>query len=133
GYTFRQIERELGVDQFDTDPDLGVVKAILKELKKAGAHRDGSEKLTTALGLKRRHGLGAQRLKSRSTLGQVVQHSIASGLDRILAFEYQLRADPIDPPTRAIHQTRVATRRLRSDLKTFKPLLDPVWLAPPPA
>jgi CHAD domain-containing protein len=129
GYTFRQIELEFGVDQIDTDPDLSVVKAILKELKKAGAHRDGSEKLTTALGLTRRHDLGAQRLKSKSTLGQVVQHSIASGLDRILAFEYQLRADPIDPPARAIHQTRVATRRLRSDLKTFKPLLDPVWLA----
>jgi len=30
-----------------------------------------------------------------------VEHSIASGLDRILEFEYQLRADPTDPPARA--------------------------------
>jgi CHAD domain-containing protein len=129
GYTFRQIELEFGVDQVESDPDLRVVKAVLKELKKAGARRDRTEKLTTALGLKRRHDLGAKGLKSKSTVGQVVQHSIASGLDRILAFEYQLRADPIDPPARAIHQTRVATRRLRSDLKTFTLLLDPVWLA----
>jgi CHAD domain-containing protein len=28
-----------------------------------------------------------------------------------------------------VHQTRVATRRLRSDLKTFAAVLDPVWLS----
>jgi CHAD domain-containing protein len=129
GFAFRQIELEFGVDQIETEPDVVVVKTILKKLRKAGAHLDGAEKLTTALGLGDRPGIGAQRLKGKSTIGHVVQHSIASGLDRILDFEYQLRADPTDPPARAIHQTRVATRRLRSDLKTFKPLLDPVWLA----
>jgi CHAD domain-containing protein len=128
GFAFRQIELEFGVDQIETEPDLFVVKTILKKLRKAGAHPDGAEKLTTALGLGNRPGHGAKRLKGKSTVGQVVEHSIASGLDRILEFEYQLRADPTDPPARAIHQTRVATRRLRSDLKTFRLLLDPVWL-----
>jgi CHAD domain-containing protein len=35
--------------------------------------------------------------------------------------------DPLDPPVRAVHQARVACRRLRSDLKTYGPLFDPVW------
>ena len=35
---------------------------------------------------------------------------------------------PEDPPVDAVHQARVATRRLRSDLKTFSAFLDPVWL-----
>jgi CHAD domain-containing protein len=129
GFTFRQIELEFGVGQIATEPDQSVVKAILKELRRAGAHPDGAEKLTIALGLQHRNGHGAQRLKAKSTIGQVVQGSLANGLDRILEFEYLLRTDPTDPPARAVHQTRVATRRLRSDLKTFKPLLDPVWLA----
>jgi CHAD domain-containing protein len=30
----------------------------------------------------------------------------------------------------AVHQMRVAARRLRSDLRTFAPLLDPAWCAP---
>ena len=29
-----------------------------------------------------------------------------------------------------VHQARVATRRLRSDLRTFGPLLDPTWVEP---
>ena len=34
----------------------------------------------------------------------------------------------LDDDPEGVHQARVATRRLRSDLHTFAPLLDPVWV-----
>ncbi len=65
-------------------------------------------------------------LSSRSTIGAVVEASIGHGLDRLVAHDLAVRTDG-DP--RGVHQARVATRRLRSDLKTFRRLLDPVWVA----
>lgn len=58
--------------------------------------------------------------------GQAVRAAIADGLKRLLASERSRAPDaaPADPET--THQMRVATRRLRSDLRTFGPLLDPV-------
>jgi CHAD domain-containing protein len=55
------------------------------------------------------------------SIREVVRFAIVSGLERMVQN---------DPPARigsdpeAIHQVRVATRRLRSDLKTLEPLLD---------
>jgi CHAD domain-containing protein len=55
----------------------------------------------------------------------VVRDALDASVQRLLA------ADPIarvgnDPE--GVHQARVATRRLRSDLRTFEPLLDSVWV-----
>src|SRR5207244_12383852 len=44
-----------------------------------------------------------------------------------------LRNDPLVRTSRdpeAVHQARVATRKLRSHLRTFGPLLDPEWTEP---
>ena len=68
------------------------------------------------------------RLGRRATVGDVIRSSIANGYERLLDHDYRLRLRPGDPPEHAVHQARVATRRLRSDLKTFGPFLDPVWL-----
>jgi CHAD domain-containing protein len=46
-----------------------------------------------------------------------------------LDHEYLLRLDQEDSLPEAIHQTRVAARRLRSDLQTFKAVLDPLWVS----
>jgi CHAD domain-containing protein len=46
----------------------------------------------------------------------------------MLDHEYGIRLATSDD-AEAVHQTRVATRRLRSDLKTFAAVLDPVWLS----
>jgi CHAD domain-containing protein len=56
----------------------------------------------------------------------VVRNALDASVQRLLV------ADPIarigtDPE--GVHQARVATRRLRSDLQTFGPLLDAVWVA----
>jgi CHAD domain-containing protein len=67
------------------------------------AHLEG----TTALDLLR-------RTMARSTVRLVAQVPIV-----------ELGEDP-----EGIHDTRVAARRLRSDLRTFGPLLDPAWSKP---
>ena len=55
-----------------------------------------------------------------------VSAAIATGVRRLIRN---------DPPTRmgdaeGLHQQRVAARRLRSDLRTFGPLVDPEWARP---
>ena len=67
-------------------------------------------------------------LGKRSSLEAVVRASLDAGLDRLLDHDYRLRLHADNPPAHDIHQARVATRRLRSDLKTFRPALDPIWV-----
>ncbi len=62
-----------------------------------------------------------------SRTGVVVHAAIASSVRSLLQHEPQLR-DGIDDE--AVHRARVATRRLRSDLRTFEGLVDPRWLTP---
>jgi CHAD domain-containing protein len=81
-----------------------------------------------ALGLPTGGSLGRVEVNERSSLGTVVRASIHDGLDRLLDHDYRLRLHRGDPPEHDIHQARVATRRLRSDLKTYRPVLDPVWV-----
>jgi CHAD domain-containing protein len=61
-------------------------------------------------------------------LADVVRASLRSGLDRLVVHDWQLRLALPEPKARDIHQARVATRRLRSDLKSFGAVLDPLWL-----
>ena len=61
-------------------------------------------------------------------MADVVRASLQTAFDRILDHEYLLRLNEEDPPPEAIHQTRVAARRLRSDLQTFNAILDPLWV-----
>lgn len=56
---------------------------------------------------------------------KALRASIVSAVKRIITH---------DPPTRlgdaeGVHQMRVGARRLRSDLQTFKPIIDPGWVA----
>jgi CHAD domain-containing protein len=59
-------------------------------------------------------------------MGEVVQAAVGNALARIVAHDPGVRLgdDPED-----VHQARVGTRRLRSDLRTFRPLLDADWVA----
>ena len=54
------------------------------------------------------------------------ERSIARSAERMLRYDAGVRLGE-DPE--AVHQARVATRRLRSDLRTFRSLLDPEWTA----
>ena len=59
--------------------------------------------------------------------GGLVRESFRSGLERILSADTTLR---LSPRPAAVHSARVATRRLRSSLRTFRPLLQAEWLLP---
>jgi CHAD domain-containing protein len=128
GRAFRQIEFELD-DSENPHADPMVVERMLTAMKKAGAHIDLEQKFAKALGTDARtRNLSGTKIGRKSTLGQVVQSTLRSEFERLLDFDVSLRRHPQSPSERAIHQARVATRRLRSDLKTFGPVLDPVWL-----
>ncbi len=64
--------------------------------------------------------------ESDPTIGEVVTGAIANAYRKLRENEAGVLAGR-DPE--AIHQARVATRRLRSDLRTFEPFLDPRWAA----
>lgn len=65
-------------------------------------------------------------LPQDANAGQVVALAIARAVARLLANDLAIRLD-LGPE--GVHQARVSTRRLRSDLKTFAGLLDPTWAA----
>ena len=125
GRQFRQLEVELLGDHRDG------VDAVVSALQRAGGRTGNREKLATALDLKARDPAATNRgrqFTGRAVLGEVVQASITSGLGRLLDHDYRLRLDPTNPRPDDIHQARVATRRLRSDLKTLADTLDPIWV-----
>lgn len=86
-------------------------------------------------------------MPAEATLGEVAGAAIAGGVDRLLRNEAILlecyrreghqpesgrqegdrREGGTDTVAAAVHQMRVATRRLRSDLRTFEPALDRSW------
>jgi len=130
GFTFRQIELEFASNEAPTGTRLDAVDAVLNELKQAGACPDGEGKLSKSLGLGNESKLQSKvTKKSRKVpLAEVVRLSIAQGLNQLLVNDVRLRLNPLDLQPHAIHQARVATRRLRSDLKTFSTVLKPAWL-----
>ncbi len=131
GLSFRQIEFEFGGYLSPEDHD-DLVHAVLKKLRKAGAHPETEQKFAKALGRETARAATTNEVKDgigrRASARDIVRLGITDGLERVLGYDYQLRLDPSDPPVRAVHQARVACRRLRSDLKTYGPLLDPEWL-----
>ncbi len=128
GRTFRQIEFELDSGPENSHPDPSAIKKMLAAMREAGAHIDRSQKFAKALRIDTEHRSHATKAGPHSTIGSLVQLTMQGELERILDFDVWLRLDPNNPPERAVHQARVAMRRLRSDLKTFGPVLDPVWI-----
>lgn len=55
-----------------------------------------------------------------ATAGSVIAAALAEEVERLLQAEPAVRADKPD----AVHQMRVATRRMRSVLRTYRPLLE---------
>ena len=121
GQRFRQVELELrSVD--DT-----VHTGIMQRLKEAGAASSDAPKLARALGT---FGSPSARphLDHQSSIGDVVRATVSDGLSDLEAHDWRLRLALPDPAAEDVHQARVATRRLRSNLKTFRRMLDPVWV-----
>jgi CHAD domain-containing protein len=82
-------------------------------------------KLVRAIGIDPSASLGIDLSDLRPTdrAGFAMQAVIATGFQRLVTNDPATRLGEAEP----LHQMRVATRRLRSDLRTFKPLLDQAW------
>ncbi|HEX3463164.1 MAG TPA: CHAD domain-containing protein [Candidatus Elarobacter sp.] len=63
-------------------------------------------------------------LKPASPAREVARAAFAGSLARLVRQDPLLRTRPNED---AVHDARVAVRRLRSDLRTFRPLLDEPW------
>ncbi|MGI8758927.1 MAG: CHAD domain-containing protein, partial [Acidimicrobiales bacterium] len=119
---FREVEAEV----VDGAPD-GLLHALVEHLRAAGAGPpDPTPKVVRALGP---HASGPPELEEvplgpDPSAGEVIRAGLVKAVLRVLGHEAGTRMgdDPHD-----VHQARVGTRRLRSDLRTYRPLLDPAW------
>jgi CHAD domain-containing protein len=121
GVRFRQVELELRNRSWKS-------KKVVRELEHAGVRLEREPKLSKAIDLAPRSS-PTRSVHARSTMADVVQASVRSGIERLVARDWRLRLAMPQPAAEDVHQARVATRRLRSDLKSFASLLDPVWTA----
>ncbi|MEA3075791.1 MAG: hypothetical protein QOF60_699 [Actinomycetota bacterium] len=117
---FREIEAEL----VEGAP-VSRLADVVDKLQAAGAGpADPISKIARALGPRASAApdVVVPELGKDASLGEVVGAAIASGLTRLVAHDpgVRLGADIED-----VHQARVAARRLRSDLRTFRALVEP--------
>ena len=119
---FRQLEVEVR-----DEPPAGLLDELLERLRGAGAGApDPTPKYIRALGARagRPPEVAIPELGAGASAGDVVRGALASSVVRLIVHDPVVRLDT-DPE--GVHQARVATRRLRSDLRTFATLLDPAW------
>jgi CHAD domain-containing protein len=119
---FREVEVEL------RDPSAErLLDPILARLRGAGAgDEDQASKLVRALGARATAAPEVDPIpvSPTSSAGELVRHVIAMSVASLLRHDPGVRLgdDPED-----VHRARVATRRLRSQLRTFRTMLDGEW------
>ena len=116
---FRELEVEIGEEM---TPDL--LDALVERLRQAGAGSpDQTAKYIRALApaAPLTPEIAVADLGPDANAGDVVGRAIALSVIRLIRHDSVVRLD-VDPE--GVHQARVATRRLRSDLRTFGPLVD---------
>jgi CHAD domain-containing protein len=112
---WREIEIEL------LDGDRKLLRKLDGELRRAGAKRSPiTSKLVRVLGDRSPTPPVTQRVDERSTAGEVVAAYLREQAATVVEFDPKVRIDVED----AVHKMRVATRRLRSALATYRRLLD---------
>ncbi len=126
GGAFREIELEFVSD----DVDRVLVDQVLARLRAAGC-RDTEDPIPKAI-----RALGPRALEppdvelvpieKKATVKDVVRHVIGRSMTQIMNHHAGVWLT-IDPEE--LHQFRVGARRLRSDLRSFAPLLDRNWTA----
>lgn len=121
---FRELEVEATPD---TPP--GLLDAIVDRLRAVGAGApDPTPKYLRTIGGPEAAPpeILVAELSRSASLAEVVTHALGDGAVRLIRHDPVVRLDT-DPE--GVHQARVATRRLRSDLRTFRAVLDPEWAA----
>jgi CHAD domain-containing protein len=117
---FRQIEIELL-----SDDGARVARDVAKRLRAAGApDAAGEPKIERALGGRPEPEFEVPDIGKESTVGDLVRAAIAEPVRALISYApgVRLGRDPED-----VHKARVATRRLRSTLRTFGDRLDGDW------
>ena len=118
--------REIEVEQTSDVPGDALVR-VVGRLREAGAgDAESASKIVRALGPRALEApeLPIVVLDGSVMVTELVRASIVAATERLLRHDpgVRTRDDPED-----VHQARVATRRLRSDLRTYRRLLDPEW------
>jgi CHAD domain-containing protein len=120
---FREVHIETAADAPDQ-----LLTAIAERLRTAGAGApDPTPQLVRVLGTRALDPPDFEPvtgLSPDSAAGEVVRAAIVAAAGRLVTFDPVVRVGE-DPE--GVHQARVATRRLRSDLRTFRSLLEPEW------
>jgi CHAD domain-containing protein len=122
--------REIEVEVAGANGNEGLVAPLVDRLRAAGAGApDPTPKHIRALGPRAMEPpeVAPVPVMPESPAREVIRTVLAEAVAAIL------RNDPLvrtgnDPE--AVHQERVATRKLRSHLRTFGPLLEPTWTDP---
>lgn len=120
---FRQIEVEL-----HPGAPKRLVAAVVSRLEAAGARAgDDRAKVVRAIGPRAvaAPDVAAVELSGRATIAEVVSSTVAACYLQLVRHDIGVRLDE-DPED--VHQARVATRRLRSDLRFLRRLLDREWV-----
>ncbi len=118
--SFRELEVEIGDEMTPA-----LLDAVVERLRRAGAGApDQTAKYIRALAAEAPlvPEIGVPELGADARAGDVVRRATALSVIRLILHDPVVRLD-VDPE--GIHQARVATRRLRSDLRTFRSLVDP--------
>ena len=123
---FREIEVEVATGN-GAD---GVVAPLVARLRGAGAGApDLTPKHIRALGPRASEPpeVSPEPLAAGAPAPAVIKNALSESIANLLYHDPLVRTGR-DPE--AVHQARVATRKLRSNLRTFGPLLDPEWTEP---
>jgi CHAD domain-containing protein len=119
---FREIELELA-----DDAPSGTVHDVVDRLRAAGADDEAPlPKVVRALGptATAPADVVSYSVGKPATVDAVIRHAISDSVAKLVANDPVVR---IGNDPEGVHQARVATRRLRSHLRTFRDLLDPEW------
>jgi len=122
GTRFRQIEFELAADHGET------VEQITELFQAPGAHSSSEQKLAKAVSLPTPYGRHSAQIDDPPNIRALAKHACAQAFSHLIVADLSMREDPQDPAVEAVHHARVATRRLRSDLKLLMPALDHEWV-----
>ncbi|MGH8901433.1 MAG: CHAD domain-containing protein [Egibacteraceae bacterium] len=122
GDRFREVEVEV-----DPSAPEALLDRIVARLREAGAGpHEPMPKVVRALGPRALEPpeLVAEKPSRGASVADVIRAALTASVIRILRHDPGVRLgdDPED-----VHQARVGTRRLRSDLRTFRPFLDEAW------
>lgn len=119
---FREIEVELRDPSADR-----LLEPILARLHGAGAADEGpTSKLIRALGARATAApeVDPIPLTAQSSAGDLIRHVIAESVASLMRHDPGVR---LGDDAEDVHRARVATRRLRSQLRTFRTLVDATW------